>query len=285
LKAACQLRMKIFGYECTPRFILYNVIVIIIISIFCIREYLWSMYAINLKHQLLLLNEDIDNYKFQLSIYNNMKYYCMNYKVDDDCINNLIHSSPLSSSSSLDNNNNISSVDINNNKDDDYGNTTIIDYHTSKHHDNNSSSIYNSSSGYMKTSSYHAIYTNNYFNVYGLLQIFICYCMILYEFNYIHKPYLYPTTKNNNSHNSDDNNKEINKKLVRQLHDFTLKKAPLTTIIIHLSITFLSSLSYYHLINRLQFITFAFQCYISLIISYFIAFLSYNLMYLKVGRL
>jgi hypothetical protein len=280
--------MKIFGYECTPRFILYNVIVIIIISIFCIREYLWSMNAINLKHQLLLLNEDIDNYKFQLSIYNNMKYYCMNYKDDDESINKMIQSSS-SSSSSLDNNfiyNNISSVDINNNKDDDYGNTSILDYRTSTYHNSNSSSssIYNSSAGYIKTSSYPALLNNNYFNIYGLLQIFICYCMILYEFNFIHKPYLYPTTKNNNSHNNDENNKEIHKKLVRQLHDFTLKRAPLTTIIIHLSITLLSSLSYYHLINRLQFITFAFQCYISLIISYFIAFLSYNLMYLKVGR-
>lgn len=258
------------------------------------------MYAINLKHQLLLLNDDIDNYKFQLSIYNNMKYYCMNYKDDNDSINNIIQSTV---SSSLDDNlinNNISDVDdIYNNDDvDNDGNistATILDYPTSTDHSNSTSSIYNSSSSiynssssveYMKTSLYHPIYNNNYFNIYGLLQIFICYCMILYEFNYIHKPYLYPTTSNNNNKNSDDdnNNKEINKILVRQLHDFTLKRSPITTIIIHLCITFLSSLSYYHLINRFQFITLAFQCYISLIISYFIAFISYNLMYLKVGR-
>ena len=201
--------MKIFGYECTPRFILYNVLVILIISIFCIREYLWSIYAINLKQQLLLLNDDIDNYKFQLSIYNNMKYYCMNYKDDtNDSINNMIQSSVSLSSldnNLINNNNSSSSININNN-DSNITTATILDYNTSISHNNynnsiSSSSIYNSgnSAGYMKTSSlsssssstYHPIYNNNYFNIYGLLQILICYCMILYEFNYIHKPYLY----------------------------------------------------------------------------------------------
>lgn len=111
-----------------------------------------------------------------------------------------------------------------------------------------------------------------FFDVSGFLQLAIFCTMILLEFYFMHQPHL---------NLAQDNPTEQGIK--REVQDFLLKKHPVSNILVFASVAFLSFFAYWNLLPRITFLDIAFKVLMALAVSSPIAFVTHNLLRVKVS--
>ena len=110
-----------------------------------------------------------------------------------------------------------------------------------------------------------------FFDLSGLAQLCIFCVLILLEFYYLHLPHLSLAGDN-----------PTEQSIRRELQDFLLKKHPVTNILIFSTIAVLSLLAWWNLLPRTTYLDIAFKVLISVAVSSPIAFVTHNIIRIKV---
>lgn len=113
-----------------------------------------------------------------------------------------------------------------------------------------------------------------FFDLSGFAQLVIFTSIILLEYNYLHYPHLSLAGDN-----------PTEQGIKRELQDFLLKKHPVTNILVFSAIAMLSVLAWWNLLPRTTFLDICFKVVLALAISSPIAYVTHNLLRIKVHAL
>lgn len=113
-----------------------------------------------------------------------------------------------------------------------------------------------------------------FFDLSGLFQLVFFCCVILSEFYYLHQPHL-----------SLANDNPTEQSIKRELHDFLLKKHPVTNILVFSAIALLSIPAWWNLLPRTTFLDITFKVLLAVAVSSPLAFVTHNLLRVQVSTL
>lgn len=111
-----------------------------------------------------------------------------------------------------------------------------------------------------------------FFDVSGFLQLIIFCSLILLEYYFMHLPHLQLAQDN-----------PTEQGIKREVQDFLLKKHPISNILVFATVAFLSFFAYWNLLPRVTFLDIAFKVLMALAVSSPIAFITHNLLRVKVS--
>jgi len=110
-----------------------------------------------------------------------------------------------------------------------------------------------------------------FFDASGFLQLSIFCALILLEYYFMHLPHLSLAQDN-----------PTEQGIKREVQDFLLKKHPISNILVFAAVALLSFFAYWNLLPRVTFLDIAFKVLMALAVSSPIAFVTHNLLRVKV---